>query len=276
MTITLGIFAKTFSRSSYEETLTAVAKAGFRHVHWNMSCAGLTSMPESIDPVLIRKIRKTSDSLGITIDGLSGTFNMIHPDPVVRQQGFNRLEVLASACDPLGLRMISLCTGTRTPDDMWKRHLDNASPEAWADLIESLTTAITTADRYDISLGIEPEFGNVINSAIRARRLLEELDSPRLGIIFDPANLIEGVAPDHVETTLDEAFTLLGDRIISAHAKDRDASGQVQPAGMGIVPWNLFIQGLRQAGYRSSLVLHGLDESDVPNSVSFLRHIVSN
>ena len=276
MTIELGIFAKTFPRSSYEETLAAVSAAGFRHVHWNMSCAGLLSMLDSIDPTLLHAIRRTADERGIAIASISGTFNLIHPDQNLRTTGLNRLRVLAGACDTLGTSLITLCTGTRDATDMWRRHPENDSPAAWSDLLTSMTEAIAIADQFDITLGIEPEFGNVVNSASRARSLLDELTSPRLGIVLDPANLIEGVAPDHVETTLDEAFTLLGDRIISAHAKDRDASGQVQPAGMGIVPWNLFIQGLRQAGYRSSLVLHGLDESDVPNSVSFLRHIVSN
>ena len=271
MTIQLGIFAKTFPRPSYKETLRAVADHGFSRVHWNMSCSGLPSMLDEIDPALLRDIRATSDSLGIVIEGLSGTFNMIHPDPLVRRQGLRQLEVLASACDPLGTRMISLCTGTRTPDDMWKRHPDNDSPEAWADLFASLTFAVDMAERYDITLGIEPEFGNVINSAPRARRLLDQFDSPRLGIILDPANLIEGVAADHIESTLDEAFTLLGDRIISAHAKDRDANGTVQPAGKGIVPWPRFMTGLTAVNYRGSLILHGLAEADVPPAIAFLQ-----
>lgn len=267
----LGIFAKTFARRSIEETLEAVATHGFKHVQWNMSCAGLDSMPEAINPVLLRRIRFAANARGIAIAALSGTFNMIHPDPGVRRQGLDRLEVLAAACAPLGTRQISLCTGSRDAHDMWRRHPDNDSDAAWSDLLESMRRAIVTAAEYDVMLGIEPERGNVISNAARARRLLDEIDSPLLGIILDPANLIEGIDPALVDATIDDAIALLGARTILAHGKDRGADGSVQPPGSGIVPWPRFIAALESAGYTGPLILHGLDESDVPGAVAALK-----
>ena len=120
---------------------------------------------------------------------VSGTFNMIHPDPAQRADGLRRLAVLAAACGALGTRLITLCTGTRDPEDMWRRHPANDTPDAWRDLLASLEVALAAAERHDVFLGVEPEVANVIDSAAKARRLLDELRSPRLKIVMDPANL---------------------------------------------------------------------------------------
>lgn len=267
----LGVFAKTYARPTIEQVLDAVAADGFASVHLNLSSAGLPSMPDELDPAALDPIKAAADARGIAIATLSGTFNMIHPEPAIRRQGLDRLRVLAAAAAPLGTRIVTLCTGTRNPDNMWRGHPDNDTESAWADLLASIADAARIADEFDISLGIEPEPGNVVSSAARARRLLDQIGSPRLGIIYDPANLIEGTAPDQVAAVLDDAFALLGDRIISAHGKDRDASGAVVPVGQGVVPWPRVLAGLTAAGFTGPLILHGLEEADVPATVDHLR-----
>ena len=127
-----------------------------------------------------------------------------------------------------------------------------------------MTDAAAIAEQHGILLGIEPEPGNVVSSAERARRLLDEIGSDALRIVLDPANLIEGVPPDRIDATIDGAFALLGDRIVSAHGKDRDANGAVQPPGRGIVPWPRFLTGLRSARFSGPLILHGLEEKMYP------------
>src|SRR4030095_6955007 len=185
----LGIFAKTFARPAVEEVFAAVAKHRLHCVQFNFACAGLPSLPDRVEPELADRIRKSAVEHRIDIAAVSGTFNMIHPDAKVRRAGLRKLGVIAGACEHLGTRVITLCTGTRDPVDMWRRHPDNDSPEAWRDLVVSVTKALTTADKHDLALGIEPEIGNVIDSARKARKLLDELKSPRLKIIMDAANL---------------------------------------------------------------------------------------
>jgi sugar phosphate isomerase/epimerase len=45
----IGIFAKTFTRPTLAETLDAIAAHGIRCVQFNMSCAGLPTLPERPD-----------------------------------------------------------------------------------------------------------------------------------------------------------------------------------------------------------------------------------
>jgi sugar phosphate isomerase/epimerase len=73
---------------------------------------------------------------------------------------------------------------------MWKCHPGNNSKEAWRDMVQSIECGLIAAEKNGLLLAIEPEKENVVNSASRARHLLDELQNPRLRIVIDPANLI--------------------------------------------------------------------------------------
>ena len=81
------------------------------------------------------------------------------------------LRVIAATCASLGASLITLCTGTRDPEDMWRCRPENDSPEAWRDLLMSLAAVIEIAEQFNLTLGIEPETANVISSARKAWRL---------------------------------------------------------------------------------------------------------
>ena len=138
-------------------------------------------------------------------------------------------EVVRTGAD-MASGLITLCTGTRDLEDDWRAHPDNDKPEAWRDLLDSMTTAIGIADRYDVDLGIEPELGNVVNSAAKARRLIDELGSPRVKIILDPANLFETASLAEQREIVAAGIDLLADRIAMGHAKDRTAAGEFTTA----------------------------------------------
>jgi sugar phosphate isomerase/epimerase len=253
--------------------MRSAGAGGLNCVQFNMSCAGLPSMPAEIDGELCERIRAALAARGIEMAAVSGTFNMIHPDAERQADGLRRLEVLAAACAGMGTSIITLSTGTRDPDNMWRRHPDNDLPEAWDDLVQSLSAALRTAERHSVTLAFEPEVSNVIDSARKARRLLDEMASPRLRVVLDGANLFHRGELSHMREILAEACDLLGGEIALAHAKDlaRDGEAGDLPAGRGLLDYDHYLRRLESAGYRGPLILHGLDESQVDESVQFLR-----
>ena len=269
----IGIFAKTFVRPTVGETLDAVAAQGLRTVQFNLACAGLPTLPDAIDPALVEQIRAAFVERGMTMAAISGTFNMIHPDRRVRADGLRRLGVLAEACHGLGTKVITLCTGTRDPENMWRAHPDNQSPSARADLVASLDRALLYAEQYDLTLAIEPEVNNVVDTAEQARRLLAAHETSRLRVVIDGANLIRPNKLPYMAAILDETFALLGNYIILAHAKDlsRDAVPGHTAAGQGDLDFDRYLRLLTAAGYTGPLILHGLEEQQVPASVAFLQ-----
>lgn len=271
----LGIFAKTFSRSSFEDVLDAVVGHGLCEAQLNMSVAGLPPMPDEIAPALADRVREAAAERDVSLVAVSGTFNMIHPDPEVRRDGLRRLDVLAGACERLGASTVTLCTGTRDPQDMWRGHPDNATPEAWRDLLAAMQEALETAERRGVTLAFEPEVNNVVDSAEKGRRLLDEMRSPRLKVIMDAANLFDAGDParrlSRSGKILNEAFDLLGGDIVLAHAKDVKGSGEMVAAGKGDLDYALYLKHLVAAGYEGPLVMHGLAEDEVDGSLAFLR-----
>jgi sugar phosphate isomerase/epimerase len=173
----------------------------------------------------------------------------------------------------LGTEIITLCTGTRDPYNMWRYHPDNSSPAAWRDLLDALAVALEIAEAYKVTLGIEPEVSNVIDSARKARQLLEEFSSPYLKIVMDGANLFPAGTLPRMREILGEAFDLLGEAISLAHAKDLTHDGEAgqAAAGTGLLDYDLYLELLQQAGYNGPLILHGLREDEVAGSVAFLR-----
>ena len=273
----LGIFAKTFARPSVEEVFGAVAKHHLRCAQFNFSCAGLPGLPEHIELELARRIRKTAEERRISIAAVSGTFNMIHPNTLKRREGLRGLEVLAAACSRIDTQVITLCTGTRDPEDMWRRHPDNDRPEAWRDLHVTLTKALTIADKHGVTLGLEPETGNVIDSARKARRLLDEFQSPRLKIVMDAANLFHPGELPRMSEVVEEAFDLLGRDLVMAHAKGLPGDGHSNSPvpGDDALDWELIFSCLRKSGFDGPVILHGVVEADVARSLSFLREMMS-
>lgn len=266
-----GIFAKTFAGGSLEEALDAIAASGLRAIQFNLALTGGPSLPDApLAPELTRRVRDAVAARGLETVAVSGTFNMAHPDHDVRGHGLDALARLIAAAPSLGTRVVTLCTGTRDLGDMWRRHPDNASPAAWADMRACVANALRVAEAHDVTLGVEPEHGNVVADAAAARRLLDELPSPHLRIVVDAANLILPGRLAQQRETLERAFELLGDRLVLAHAKDVLDDGTVVPAGRGGLDYEHYVSLLRQAGYDGALVLHGLTPDEVPASAAFL------
>ena len=105
----IGIFARTFARPAIEHALDAVAALGLSEVHLDVE--------PGADPAVLRA---ALDARGLSAAGVSGTFNMAHPDPAERAAGLRWLDGVAAACAPLGQPIVSLCTGTRNRASMWR------------------------------------------------------------------------------------------------------------------------------------------------------------
>ncbi|WP_137113441.1 sugar phosphate isomerase/epimerase [Mesorhizobium sp. GR13] len=271
----VGIFAKTFPEMGAEQSLRAVADAGYEVAQFNLACLGLPSMPDALDENIAAQVGQAAKRIGVGIAAVSATYNMIHPDVAVRKKGMQRLEVIMQRCAAMGTSMVSLCTGTRDAEDQWRWHPDNASESAWFDLRKEMDSAVVLADRYDVVLGVEPELANVVSDAQSARRLLDEVGSARIKIIVDPANLFERADRDERRKIIEQAVDLLAPEIAMAHAKDRDTQGGFVAAGKGVVEFDHFLTRLKRANFNGPLVTHGLDASDAAAVGSFLRKTLS-
>ncbi len=227
-------------------------------------------MPKEVPAPVLASIADSSRETKVRLAALSATFNMAHPGKEVRQEGLRRLPVVAEAATRLQIPLLTLCTGSRDRENMWRAHPENRSPQAWADLLETMEVAMQISGQAGIALAIEPEPGNVVSDARRAYALKEELRAGELlKIILDPANLLQAGRSQH--DVLDEAFDLLGEDLAMAHAKDRDGDDQTCALGHGIVDFETFFGLLHSVGFTGPVIMHGFEESDAAESTRFVR-----
>jgi sugar phosphate isomerase/epimerase len=269
--VLIGIFARTFEGGDADQVLGRIASAGYECTQFNLACCGLPSMPDRLDDAVPAAIAAASVRHAVEIAALSGTYNMVHPDPAVRARGLDRLGLLLGRAREMGTSLITLCTGTRDADDMWRRHPDNDAPDAWRDLLVEMGMAVERAEACGVDLGIEPELANVVSSAEKAVRLLDEIASPNLRVVLDPANLFEAAGDAEREVIIDRSVDLLAGRIALAHAKDRSRDGSFTAAGEGVIDFDRFISRLRLAGFDGPLIAHGLRADQAHSVAAHLR-----
>ncbi len=110
----------------------------------------------------------------------------------------------------------------------------NVARGAWDNLLKIIEPSIRLAEKEDVQLIVETGNGNMINSAWTARKLIDDLGTDRLKVLWDPANACfchEPMWPDGYEA-------LKGGYLGHVHIKDVQvdtpkATLEVRPMGQG-------------------------------------------
>jgi sugar phosphate isomerase/epimerase len=270
----LGIFAYTFVRPTVAEVFDAIKSHGLSRTEWSFAAVGLNEVPTAIDHNFAVMVREEAAKRDVIIDSIDGYVNMVDPDSVRRGEAIQSLCRLIREARSFGVDKVALCTGTRDPKNKWRWHPENNEPSAWQDLCVSMAAVIEAAEESDITLVFEPEVNNVVHTAQKARRLLDDMASSRLKVVFDGANIFHKGELSRQHEILGEAIGILGPDIVLAHAKDIDEDGDAGhvAAGQGKLDYPFYLRELRRAGFAGTILLHGLKENDVEGAVRLLRH----
>ncbi len=266
----LGIYTRVFA-GDFVEILNRIKGLGLTHFHLSPVSAGFAALPVEIDENKLNQIKSEIGKSDLKMCGISATFNMIHPDKRIVEEGIEAFRVLAYISAPLGNPMLSLCTGSRDPENKWRYHPENDSPKSWMEMCRILEQLLLIAEECNVWLGIEPERGNVVSDARKARLLLEDMQSSRLGIIFDPANIIESKLDEDIDLLLTQSMELLADTVKVLHVKDRNRGGKVCAAGKGVINFGALWQTCLNFHIAPTLVIHDHAEDELEGSLEYLR-----
>jgi sugar phosphate isomerase/epimerase len=90
----------------------------------------------------------------------------------------------------------------------------------YALLKESVLRMVEVAEKVDVSIGIEPVAEHTLNTPELTRCLLDEVQSKKVKIIFDPANLLLPDTVHEQRLIFSKMINLLGDDIAVMHIKN--------------------------------------------------------
>lgn len=129
--------------------------------------------------------------------------------------------------------------------------------ELWVEILKSYDEPKRIAEGEGIFIGMENEASTSLSTAKITRKFIEDVDSPNVRAIWDPAN--EAYA-EGGEKPYPDAYNQLKDLMVHMHAKDaaqNPETGEVEsvPVGDGIVGWQEQLQALVDDGYDGYLCL---------------------
>jgi len=203
-----------------------------------------------LSPGYARRVRRAFEARDIGIAVLGCYINPVHPDEAERGRQLERFEEHLRYARDFGCAIVGTETGSLNSDCSYN---PGTRDEAVFDrLCASVERLARTAERCGAIVGIEPvAWQHTLSTIEKTVRLLERIDSPALGVIFDPVNLIprEGLGARGHADFLAEAMDAFGDRIVAVHAKDyRMAEGRKTEgaaAGTGIFDFDALFRLLQ-------------------------------
>lgn len=180
-------------------------------------------------------IAKTYRDEGISIHSIGVYTNLIHPDAAERAANLAYFEDMMKVGIAMGVKTFITESGHYEPEGPATRMAFHFGEKVWYQFLETAGELAQLAEKHDAKILLEPFFGSFFASAKRTRLFIEEVGSPRIRALLDPANLLE-------LNDLEEMFNQLAPYIDCLHAKDRKLhveSGVA--AGQGDIDYAAFV-----------------------------------
>lgn len=194
----------------------------------------------SLDDDGVLELKAKMEKYGILVSSIGSPIGKIQitDDFEKHLQLLKRVIKTAKMLDVKYIRIFSFFI----PDGEYEKYRD--------EVIRRMKAMVAIAEEEGVILLHENEkeiYGDV---ASRCLEILEEVNSPNLRCVFDPANFVQCG-----QKTYPDAYEMLKPYIEYMHIKDALADGKVVPAGMGIGNVEEIITELYNDGYNGFLSL---------------------
>jgi sugar phosphate isomerase/epimerase len=278
----LGFVSAILPDLSLEEVLRFAAETGFDCVEvmcWPVGkaerrYAGVTHIDVgTLDAAGTARIRKLCDETGVAISGLGYYPNPLCADEAEAATYVRHIEQVIRAAGALGVGRMNTFIGrdpNKSVDDNWPRLAATWKPPA------------KTAEKEGVRIGIEncpmlftadewPGGKNIAVSPALWRRLFAEIDSPNLGLNYDPSHMI------WQQMCYLKPIREFAGKLFHVHAKDArvdrhrlDEVGILahpleyhtpKLPGLGDVDWGRFFSVLGDAGYDGPVAIEVEDRA---------------
>lgn len=167
------------------------------------------------------RVRQMMADEGVRMYQCTGFWqNLVTPDEGRRRESVRVLQGALRLAGWLGARGIDTGPGSMNPAGPWFPHPDNWTPAARRQLVKSLKEAAPAAQDAGVYLSLEAHQLVTLENAEITAEVLDEVGSPWVKNDYDSANWITRETVFDTTAAVNHHFDVLGDRIISCHAKD--------------------------------------------------------
>lgn len=252
----------------YEDTLRRLAKLGFEAVEliaWRRDVLDTYYTPQRV-----KELRVLIEDLGLELSEFVSTPpGMASPDPAARRQAVEHFKQFVEVAVSLGTNMVN--TVSPNPFELqfprimlkhvyqeWTLEFDPALDwkQNWADYVDVVRQFCDICEDAGVRYALEPHPYRWMRNAASMMRLMDHVNSPVLGMNFDPSHLFPmGEMPQAV-------IYEVGDRIFHTHFSDNDGTSNAHwRPGKGKIDWKGVLQALHAVGYDGVI---SIELEDVP------------
>ena len=269
--LTIGVSTLGFSNHTNAQLAEELAQNGIKVVqlflnqsdsrYWKYN--GRSDVSD-LTPARCEAIANTYRSAGVSIHSIGVYTNLIHPDEAERNQNLAYFEAMMKIARHMDVDTLITEAGHYHSEGPAPRVAHHFQEEVWYTMVATGKKLAELAERHDVTVLMEPFFRGFFASAKRTRLFLEEVNSPRILALLDPANLLE-------LNDLEEMFHQLTPWIQCLHAKDRKLHvDRGVAAGQGDVDYLTFVKLAAKHTPNAPLILEYVGPQDYQQAVKHL------
>ncbi len=256
-----------------EERLAEVNRQGFSCVHVALSkvIKENSVAPEALTPGYAMYLKRLFEAQKLDIAVLGCYLNLANPNPEKLKEIVEKYKAHIRFAAHLGCGVVGTETGA--PNEEYKYEPACHSDEALELFIKNVRPIVEYAEKMGVIFAIEPVWKHIVCNPVRARRVLDEINSPNLQIILDPVNLLDISNYQNQVAIVEEAIDVLGKDVAVVHIKDyvvKDGKLESVAAGNGQMDYTAIMKFIKER----KPYIHTTLENTVPeNAVQAKEHI---
>ena len=218
--IQLGLRLHDAEKLPVEEMLPKVREKGFVCAHLALSklFKDLPCTPGALTPGYAHYLKRVFADNRIDIAVLGNYLNLLHPDEAYLRGAAEKYYAHIRFASLLGCGMVGTETGA--PNREYTFCPECRKDETLSLFIKRLKPIVRCAEEFGVILAIEPVARHSVYDPKSCRRVLDEIGSYNLQVLFDPVNLLDLDNVDHRDELFQETLELLGKDIAMVHLKD--------------------------------------------------------
>ena len=207
---------------------------------------GWTTDAATLDAAERRRIRKLYDDHGLALPGLSGNTALLPATPGAATEEMARFRGyldLAAELQSVGERLTVSTTSGGTPED-WEM--------AKTVLVDRFGELAAHAQRVGVVVGVEPHVGAALHRPEQVLWLLEQVNSPALGIHFDISHF------NVQDMEMEAVISQLAPRATHTHVKDERGIApdhEFLIPGEGEMDYVRYLRAMERTGYTGHIVV---------------------
>jgi Sugar phosphate isomerases/epimerases len=262
--------------NNLEDLAESIQEKDFKSVH-----LALTKVKTDFDfkksritPGMAKHVRDTFGKCGISIDILGCYVNLAHPDDAELKVLLDRFKEHIRFARDFGCSLVGTETGALNKEYVYGP--ENNTEEAFLRTLNSVKELVKEAEKFGVIVAIEGVAKHVINTPERMKRVLDNIDSNNLQVIFDPTNYITPENYKNQDELIKKAFDLFGDRIVAVHAKDficEDNEIKLAPIGKGLLNYELLISELKGKYPYIDIFFESTKPEHVDDSIEYITNM---